>query len=29
MTHPIGHANEVVAVSFSYESGDPAHKLSP
>jgi hypothetical protein len=29
MTHPIGHSHQVVAVPFSYESGDPAHDLSP
>jgi hypothetical protein len=29
MTHPIGHSHQIVAVSFSYESGDPAHDLSP
>jgi len=29
MTHPIGHSDQIVAVPFSYESGDPAHDLSP
>jgi hypothetical protein len=29
MTYPSGHSHQVIAVPFSYESGDPAHDLSP
>jgi hypothetical protein len=29
MTHPIGHSHQIVAIPFSYESGDPAHDLTP
>jgi hypothetical protein len=28
MTHPSGHSHQVVAVRFSYESGDPAFACS-